>query len=191
MRTLTAFDVDTDALADTFDRMADGLRSRDVLVDELITREVASVDDAADFRFEMAYHATHGFVDVTDVIEYDATHYLRFADEYVETLLSGRKNGTIRVGFERDFEAGDVVDLIDEGGDKFAEATVDAVIESSVGDVVQMGFAAWGAPDAEPDSPSDTTAFVVDRLRRHYSDSVDADTVVTGIRLRDVTGADE
>jgi len=93
MRTLTAFDVDTDALAETFDRMADGLRSGDVLVDELVAREVVDVDAPdADFRFEMAYHATHGFVDVTDAIEYDVDDFDRKWEQYrqVDRDLSER-----------------------------------------------------------------------------------------------------
>lgn len=191
MRTLTSYDVDTDALADVFERMADGLRSHDVLVDELIARESVTAEDMADFRFEMAYHATHGFVDVTDPIEYDATHYLRFADRYVNDVLAGRKTATIRVGFERDFDVGDVVDLIDEDGDKFAEATVDAVVEGSVEHVVKMAPGKWGPPhEDEGDLPNDTVGFVTERLRRHYSDSVDAETTVTAIALRDVHDPD-
>ena len=182
MRTLTAFDVDTDALAETFDRMADGLRSGDVLVDELVAREVVAVEDAADFRFEMAYHATHGFVDVTDAIEYDVTHYLRFADEYVDALLSGDKTATARIGFERDFDRGDVVDLIDESGDKFAEATIDVVFEGPVEEVVRRGFGHYEAVD-----PAD----LVERLREHYTDDVTRDTTVSAYVLRDVTGVDE
>jgi len=175
MRTLTAFDVDTDALADTFDRMADGLRSGDVLVDELITREVASVDDAADFRFEMAYHATHGFVDVTDVIEYDATHYLRFAKEYVDPILRGDKTATVRVGFERDFDVGDTVDLIDTDDDKFAEATVAAVFEGPVETVVRNDFGHYEGVD-----PAD----FVDTLSEHYpNQDVDGSTTVTAIEF--------
>lgn len=175
MRTLTAFDVDTDALADTFDRMADGLRSRDVLVDELITREVASVDDAADFRFEMAYHATHGFVDVTDVIEYDATHYLRFAKEYVDPILRGDKTATVRVGFERDFDVGDTVDLIDTDDDKFAEATVAAVFKGPVEAVVRNDFGHYEGVD--PDA-------FVDTLSEHYPEAnVSKSTTVTAIEF--------
>ena len=180
MRTLTAFDVDVDALADTFDRMADGLRSGDVLVDELIAREVVSVEDAADFRFEMAYHATHGFVDVTDVIEYDVTHYLRFADEYVDPILRGDKTATVRVGFERDFDVGDVVDLIDTNDDKFAEATVAAVFEGPVESVVRNDFGHYEGVD-----PAD----FVDTLSEHYPEAnVDGSTTVTAIEFYGVEG---
>lgn len=175
MRTLTAFDVDTDALADTFDRLADGLRSNDVLVDELVAREVVTVEDAADFRFEMAYHTTHGFVDVTDVIEYDATHYLRFADEYVDPILSGEKTATVRVGFERDFDVGDTVDLVDTNDDKFAEAQVAAVFEGPVESIVRNGFGHYQGVD-----PDD----FVDAISEHYPDTdVTKATTVTAIEF--------
>jgi len=182
MRTLTAFDVDTDALADTFERLADGLRSHEVLVDRLETGHVAEVEDASAFRFEMDYKASHGFVDVTDAIEYDATHYLRFADEYVDPILAGDKTATARIGFERGFDRGDVVDLIDADDNKFAEATVDVVFEGPVEEVVTRGFGHYDAVD--PDE-------LVDTLSSHYSEDVTRDTTVSAYVLRDVTGVDE
>lgn len=176
MRTLTAFDVDTEALADTFERMADGLRSNDVLIDRLQTQSIAEVDDMADFRFEMAYHATHGFVDVTDVIEYDVDHYLRFADEYVDPILQGDKWATVRVGFERDVEVGDVVDLIDEDDDKFAEATVVSIRTEPLTQIAEnlKGISA--------SSLSELTGL----LNEHYPGEITPETTATVFRFRDV-----
>jgi len=45
MRTLTGLDVDTDALADTFERIADGLRSNDIGIETVETNHVARVDE--------------------------------------------------------------------------------------------------------------------------------------------------
>jgi len=182
MRTLTAFDVDTDALADTFDRMADGLRSGDVLVERLESGHVADVDDPSDFRFDMEFKATHGFVDVTDPIEYDATQYLRFDDEYVDPILLGEKFATVRVDFERTFDVGDVVDLIDEARDKFAEATIESIRHAPVADL----------SDDLRGLSSTSMLELVRTLNDHYDD-VDKQTTATAFRFRRVEaeGTDE
>lgn len=71
MRTLNAFDVDTDALADTFGRIAAGLRDGDILVEEVETRHRAVVDDPSTFDLRLEFAATQAYEDVVDGIEYD------------------------------------------------------------------------------------------------------------------------
>jgi len=71
MRTLTAFDVDTDALADAFDRMADGIRSGDVAINEVESNHVAVVEDPSKFYLGIEFVADEAFEDVVDPIEYD------------------------------------------------------------------------------------------------------------------------
>lgn len=186
VRTLNGYDVDTEALADTFERMADGLRSGDVLVDRLETTHMTKADASSDFEFAMRYKATHGYVDVADAIEYDATHYLRFADEYVDDVLAGDKRVTMRVGFERDFDVGDIVDLIDEDGDKFAEVTVEHTTDGTVEDVTAVSTNGF--------SMATTAAAIegwVETLQEHYDQEIDRDTVATAIAWDDVTPVED
>jgi hypothetical protein len=56
-----------------------------------------------------------------------ADQYIRFADKHVEPILRGDKRVTARLEFERDFAAGDRVDLVDEADAAFATATVATV----------------------------------------------------------------
>jgi uncharacterized protein YqfB (UPF0267 family) len=179
MRTLTAFDVDTDALADTFDRMADGLRSDDVLVERLESGHVADAGDHSEFRFDMEFKTTHGFVDVTDPIAYDANHYLRFTDDRVTPILSGEKFATVRVGFERDFDVGDVVDLIDDDRDKFADATIESIRQASI---LELSNDLRGVSATSMQQ-------LIRTLNDHYDD-VDKRTTATAFRFQVRDGPD-
>jgi len=72
MRTLTAFDVDTDALADALERMAEGVRgSGGVMVEEVETGHVARVEDTSAFDFRLRFAADYEYRDVVDAIEYE------------------------------------------------------------------------------------------------------------------------
>jgi len=68
---LMAFDVDTDALADTLERMADGVRSGDIGIKRVNTDHDARIDDASEFGFSMTFVTSHEFADVVDGIEYE------------------------------------------------------------------------------------------------------------------------
>lgn len=70
-RRLNGFDVDTDALADTFERVAEGLRSGDVALNAVETGHRARVDDASEFELAIEFIASHGYEDVVDGIEYE------------------------------------------------------------------------------------------------------------------------
>jgi hypothetical protein len=71
MRTLQAFDIDTDALADALERMADGIRGSGVMVEEVETGHRAVVEDVSTFTLRLRFAATEEYVDVVDAIEYD------------------------------------------------------------------------------------------------------------------------
>lgn len=71
MRTLTAFDVDTEALADALERMAEGIRGSGVMVEEVETGHKAVVEAPTEFELRLQFAANHDFVDVVDAIEYE------------------------------------------------------------------------------------------------------------------------
>jgi hypothetical protein len=72
MRTLQAFDVDTDALADALERMADGIRDGGIMVEEIETRHRAVIEDPSTFDFRLRYVAKDEYEDVVDAIQYDS-----------------------------------------------------------------------------------------------------------------------
>jgi hypothetical protein len=71
MKRLQAFDVDTEALADTFERMAEGLRTGDVGLQAIETGHRARVEDVSEFELAIEFVATHEYDDVVDGIEYE------------------------------------------------------------------------------------------------------------------------
>lgn len=71
MKRLQGFDVDTDALADTFERMAEGLRTGDVALNAIETGHRARVDDVSVFDLDVEFVASHEYEDVVDGIEYE------------------------------------------------------------------------------------------------------------------------
>lgn len=182
-RYLSGIDVDTDALADALRRLADGIDDRAVNLTYASTDHRAHVDDPSEFGFTIECVATHGYEDVVDIIRYATKGYLRFGDEWVRPVLAGDHRATLRYGFEREFDVGDEVDLIDEFDDKFGEATVEAIFEMAIEDVVEMGIAEWS---------HSTVDEVVDTLRGHYGGAdIQPGTVVTVVLLGDVEKNDE
>lgn len=92
MRTLQAFDVDTDALADAFERIADGLRDGGVMVEEVETGHKAIVEAPTEFSLSLRFAASHEYVDAIDAIEYDVDDFDRKWEQYrqVDRDLSER-----------------------------------------------------------------------------------------------------
>lgn len=169
-------DVDTDRMADALRRLADGLESQDVAITAASTsNDIPEADDLAEFGFSLRYHASHNYDDVVDMIRYATDGYLRFADRYIADILRGGKTTTVRYAFERSFDPGTEVALVDEDDDKFASATVEAYIDLPVERVCDFAIGPY-----EPDDVD----HLVDTLRELYAvdaDAIDRETYVTVI----------
>lgn len=68
------------------------------------------------------------------------TSYIRFDDDHVDAIESREKTSTIRYELERSFAVGDVVALVDEQGERFAEAEITDHVRVSAGEVVGIDF---------------------------------------------------
>lgn len=183
-RYIQGLDVDTDRLAVALRRLADGIESNGVAIRSAsTTNDIHEADDLADFGLSLHYHATHEFEDVTDMVRYATKTYLRFADRYIGDILRGDKTLTVRYQFERRFDVGDDVNLIDEDGDKFAEATVEAYVEMPVDRVCDFGIGHYEADDVDD---------LVDTLRELYDDdSIDPSTYVTVVLFGEAEPCDD
>jgi uncharacterized protein YqfB (UPF0267 family) len=167
---LSAYDVDTVAVADAFRRLADGIEDGDVAIERLRTAQDADVEDLVGCEVLVEYVTTHRYADVVDVLRYATDAYLRFADPLVEPVVNGKKTATVRYGLERDFEPGDTVAFFDEDGDQFATVEVDFVYRMKVRDVVEFGIGPY---------VGHTVDFLVERLRELYdTDAIEPDTTV-------------
>lgn len=179
-------DVDTDRMADALRRLADGLESQDVAITAAsTTNEIPEAEDLAEFGFSLRYHASHGYEDVVDMVRYATDGYLRFADRYIAPILTGDKTTTVRYAFERSFDPGTEVALVDEDDDKFAEATVEAYIDLPVERVCDFSIGPYEPGDVD---------HLVDTLRELYgveSDTIDRETYVTVILFSGVEANDE
>lgn len=173
---LSAYDVDTDAVADALRRLADGVDDHDVAIERIRTAQDADVDDLVGCEFTIEYVTTHRYADVVDVLRYATDAYLRFADQLVPQVLDGRKTATVRYDLDRDFDEGQTVAFVDEADDQFATATVDFVYRMKVRDVIDFGIAHYAGH---------TVDFLVERLRELYdTDAIDADTTVDVVTWR-------
>jgi len=179
-------DVDTDRMADALRRLADGLESDDVAITAAsTTNDIPDAEDLAEFEFSLRYHASHEYEDVVDMVRYATDGYLRFADRYIALILTNNKTATVRYGFERTFDPGTEVALVDEAGDKFAEATVEAYIDLPVEQVCDFGIGRHEPGD-------DNVADLVLTLRELYGDdTIDAETHVTVILFSGVEANDD
>lgn len=109
----------------------------------------------------------------------DTDPYLRFADDLVRPILNGEKTATARHGFERYLAVGDTVGLEDSDGEPFATATVDVV--------AKMPVRVYADANLDRHADYDGVDDCIDTLTDHYPDaSIDADTVLTVVRWRDV-----
>lgn len=96
---------------------------------------------------------------------------IRFADKLVEDVLSGEKTVTVRYDFERRFEAGERVRLIDESGETFALATVATQFRSRAEWIAFGDFAGY--------EHLKTSASLLNGLRWHYPDAeIEAETLL-------------
>lgn len=175
-RFIHGLDVDTQGMATALRRLADGIASDDVAITATkTTTDIPDADDLAEHGFTLRYHATHEYEDVVDMIRFATDGYIRFKDRYIGDILRGDKTTTVRYGFERDFDPGTEVALIDEDGDTFASATVEAYIDLPVDRVCDFGIGPYEPGD-------DSVADLVTTLRSLYDDdTIDADTHVTVI----------
>ena len=105
------------------------------------------------------------------MIRYATKAYLRFADRYIGDILRGDKTLTVRYGLERTFAPGDELNIVDEDGDKFAEATVEAYVEMPIDRVCDFGIGHYEAGDVDD---------LVDTLRELYAkDYADVEAEIT------------
>jgi hypothetical protein len=102
--------------------------------------------------------------------------YLKFAHENIGLVIDGYEDATIRVGLERGFESGQMVELRTPKDRVFAFAEVEECYESRVG---QAFFDAEFVDGRETAASSDED--LLDRLGRHYSNDITFDTDVTVI----------
>lgn len=102
--------------------------------------------------------------------------YLKFAHANIGYIVDEYENATIRADLERDFEAGDTIELRSPKDRVFGYANVEDVYESRVG---QAFFDAVFVDDREHPAHSDED--LLENLRRHYSNDVTFDTPVTVI----------
>lgn len=73
MRTLQAFDVDTDELADRLERLADGIRgSGGVMVKEVESGHAAIIEEPSEFELRIKYAAEADYEGVVDPIKYES-----------------------------------------------------------------------------------------------------------------------
>lgn len=177
-RFIQGLDVDTYRLAGALRRLADGIESHDVAITATsTTNDVPDTDDLAEFGFSVRYHTTHEYEDVVDMVRYATKAYIRFADRYIGDILTGDKTITVRYGFERSFNPGDDLALIDEDGDIFAESSIEAIVEMPIYRVCEFGIGEWSEDDVDD---------LVDTLRDLYAheytdvdDRINAGTYVT------------
>lgn len=167
---LSAFDVDTDAVADAFRRLAEGIDDGDVAIERIRTAQDADVEDLVGCEATIEYVTTHRYADVVDVLRYATDAYLRFADPLVPQVLDGRKTATVRYDLERAFDPGETIAFVDEDDDQFATVEVGFVYRMKVRDVIDFGIAHYAGHSVD---------FLVERLRELYgTDTIDADTEV-------------
>lgn len=101
--------------------------------------------------------------------------YLRFADELVVPILEGSKRSTLRYELERDFETGDVVDLVSESDHVFAKAKIVLAIPINLHNVAHMDLTGLRPDGSGYDSVDELAA----ALREHYGEQgFDRGTVV-------------
>jgi len=179
-------DADTDRMADALRRLADGLESHDVAITAAsTTNDIPDAEDLAEFGFSLRYHASHEYEDVVDMVRYATDGYLRFADRYIAPILTGDKATTVRYAFERTFDPGTEVALVDEADDTFAEATVEAYIDLPVRRVCDFEIGRHESGDSN-------VADLVSTLRDLYGDdTIDAETFVTVILFSGVEANDD
>lgn len=178
-RRLSGFDVDTDALAASLRRIADGIEDTGIALMHVDSWHDTDPEDASAVGLSIEYAPSHAYVDVVDVIRYAVKQYLRFGDEFIPEVISGDHRVTLRYEFERDFDVGDEVDLIDRYDDKFGEVTIEGVFEMKIRDIPTYGLG------------HDDVGRTVEEMRRLYDDdTIDADTVVTVLLLGDVDRVD-
>lgn len=68
---LNALDVDTDVLAEAFERVADGLRTNDIGLKAVETNHKARADDVSTFELSIEFVASADYEDAVDAIEYE------------------------------------------------------------------------------------------------------------------------
>jgi len=109
MRTLQGFDVDPEALADTLERIAEGIRENGVMIEEVETGHKATTEEASTIELRIQFAARHGFEDVADAIEYDTApaDFDRKWEQYreVDREISERLGLGDTIAGDRDKEA--------------------------------------------------------------------------------------
>lgn len=111
------------------------------------------------------------------------TLHLTFSGEHIQPIIDGEKRVTARYALEDDRtpRPGESFALVDESGERFADATVDWISP----DMTVRQFAEEGWSDHQ--SYRNVGAFL-DQLERYYPDaSLAPDTELTVIRFTDVT----
>lgn len=91
---------------------------------------------------------------------------LKFADEYVDPILRGKKTATIRYGLDEDFEnftTGKRIMLCDESGERFATAVI-----SDRGYDTAEWIAHFGI---EGHRDYDSTVAFLNKMREYYPDA--------------------
>lgn len=102
--------------------------------------------------------------------------YLKFGHENIGFILDGYEDATIRAGLEREFQAGDTVELRTPKDRVFGDAEVEEVYESRVGQaLIDAVFV------DDRNHPSSSNDDLLNRLQQHYSRDVTFDTPVTVI----------
>lgn len=165
-------DVDTDRLASALHRLADGIDAGDVAITATsTTHDVPDAEDLSEFGFRLRYHATHQYADVVDIIRYATRAYLRFDDRYIAPIVRGDKTLTVRYGLERTFEPGEEIALVDQDGETFAEAEIEACLDMPIRRVCDFGIGDYTEVDVDD---------LVDTLRDHYDDTyIDVKSEIT------------
>ena len=99
-------------------------------------------------------------------------HKMTFADEYVYDILDGNKTATVRLGWD-DLSASDYLLLVDESGDQFARADIEAIANTTAREALNS----VAIMDAK--HGANTTARLVEGLNRHYEQEVTPETDVS------------
>jgi len=109
----------------------------------------------------------------------DGIAYLKFDHPNVGYVIDGKEDATVRVGFERDWEPGQVVQLRTPKNNVFGYAEVQGTYESRV---EQAHFDICVAD--RRNHPAESDDDLLERLRSHYPDeSVQYDTPVTVVNF--------
>jgi len=102
--------------------------------------------------------------------------YLRFGYPNVGYVIDGKEDATVRYGFERGINAGDLFGLRTPGDTQFAIARIEDVYSSRV------GTARFELINDGREHPADSDTDLLERLQSHYPDAnIALDSEVTVI----------